>query len=118
MARALDGRNQVMVDRLLAKRAERPTKTCFFAVGTLHYAGEEGIVALLAEKGPQGDAGDRAVSLSSLGEPPTPGFTYPLRAFEPKPAVGCPNWLWGCRVNRYSPAQGPAAVMPRAFEVI
>lgn len=51
MARALDGRNQVMVDRLLAKRAERPTKTCFFAVGTLHYAGEEGIVALLQKKG-------------------------------------------------------------------
>jgi uncharacterized protein YbaP (TraB family) len=51
MARALDGRNQVMVDRLLAKRAERPTKTLFFAVGTLHYAGEEGIVALLQKKG-------------------------------------------------------------------
>jgi uncharacterized protein len=51
MARALDSRNRVMVDRLLAKRAERPTKTCFFAVGTLHYAGEEGIVALLEKKG-------------------------------------------------------------------
>jgi uncharacterized protein len=51
MARALDGRNQVMVDRLLAKRAERPGKTLFFAVGTLHYAGEEGIVALLEKKG-------------------------------------------------------------------
>jgi uncharacterized protein YbaP (TraB family) len=51
MARALDGRNQVMVDRLLAKRAERPTKTCFFAVGTLHYAGQEGIIALLEKKG-------------------------------------------------------------------
>ena len=51
MARALDDRNQVMVDRLLVKRAERPTKTCFFAVGTLHYAGEEGIVALLQKKG-------------------------------------------------------------------
>ena len=51
MARALDGRNLVMVDRLLAKRAERPTKTCFFAVGTLHYAGAEGILALLEKKG-------------------------------------------------------------------
>jgi uncharacterized protein len=51
MARALDGRNVVMVDRLLAKRAERPNKVCFFAVGTLHYAGEEGIVALLEKKG-------------------------------------------------------------------
>jgi uncharacterized protein YbaP (TraB family) len=51
MARALDGRNLVMVDRLLAKRAERPGKICFFAVGTLHYAGEEGIVALLQKKG-------------------------------------------------------------------
>jgi uncharacterized protein len=51
MASALDGRNVVMVDRLLAKRAERPTKVCFFAVGTLHYAGEEGIVALLQKKG-------------------------------------------------------------------
>jgi uncharacterized protein YbaP (TraB family) len=51
MARALDGRNKVMVDRLLAKRAERPNKTLFFAVGTLHYAGEEGILALLEKKG-------------------------------------------------------------------
>ena len=51
MARALDGRNVVMVDRLLAKRAERPTKTCFFAVGTLHYAGAEGIISLLEKKG-------------------------------------------------------------------
>jgi uncharacterized protein YbaP (TraB family) len=51
MARALDGRNRVMVTRLLEKRAERPTKTCFFAVGTLHYAGAEGIVALLEKKG-------------------------------------------------------------------
>jgi uncharacterized protein len=51
MARALDGRNQVMVARLLEKRGERPDKTCFFAVGTLHYAGEEGIIALLEKKG-------------------------------------------------------------------
>jgi uncharacterized protein YbaP (TraB family) len=51
MARALDGRNVVMVDRLLAKRAERPDKTCFFAVGALHYAGAEGIIALLEKKG-------------------------------------------------------------------
>jgi uncharacterized protein len=51
MARALDGRNVVMVDRLLAKRAERPTKVCFFAVGTLHYAGAEGILSLLEKKG-------------------------------------------------------------------
>jgi uncharacterized protein YbaP (TraB family) len=51
MARALDGRNKVMVDRLLAKRAERPDKICFFAVGTLHYAGQEGILALLEKKG-------------------------------------------------------------------
>ena len=51
MARALDGRNVVMVDRLMAKRAERPTKVCFFAVGTLHYAGAEGIIALLEKKG-------------------------------------------------------------------
>jgi uncharacterized protein YbaP (TraB family) len=51
MARALDGRNRVMVDRLLAKRAELSTKTCFFAVGTLHYAGPEGIISLLEKKG-------------------------------------------------------------------
>jgi uncharacterized protein len=51
MARALDSRNQVMVDRLLVKRAERPAKVCFFAVGTLHYAGAEGIIALLEKKG-------------------------------------------------------------------
>jgi uncharacterized protein YbaP (TraB family) len=51
MARALDSRNQVMVDRLLVKRAERPAKVCFFAVGTLHYAGAEGIIALLERKG-------------------------------------------------------------------
>jgi uncharacterized protein YbaP (TraB family) len=40
-----------MVDRLLAKRAERPDKTCFFAVGALHYAGETGIIGLLRKKG-------------------------------------------------------------------
>jgi uncharacterized protein YbaP (TraB family) len=51
MARALDGRNVVMVDRLLVKRAERPAKICFFAVGTLHYAGADGIIALLEKKG-------------------------------------------------------------------
>jgi uncharacterized protein YbaP (TraB family) len=51
MARVLDARNRVMVDRLLAKRAERPNKTLFFAVGTLHYAGNEGIIALLEKKG-------------------------------------------------------------------
>jgi uncharacterized protein YbaP (TraB family) len=50
-ARALDERNKLMVDRILAKRAERPEKTCFFAVGALHYAGETGIIGLLRTKG-------------------------------------------------------------------
>jgi len=50
-ARAVDDRNRLMVDRLLAKRAERPEKTCFFAVGALHYAGETGIIGLLRKKG-------------------------------------------------------------------
>jgi uncharacterized protein len=50
-ARALDDRNKLMVDRILAKRAERPDKTCFFAVGALHYAGETGILGLLKKKG-------------------------------------------------------------------
>jgi uncharacterized protein YbaP (TraB family) len=50
-ARALDDRNKLMVDRILAKRAERPDKTCFFAVGALHYAGETGIIGLLRKKG-------------------------------------------------------------------
>jgi uncharacterized protein YbaP (TraB family) len=51
MARALDGRNRVMADRILARRAERPDKVCFFAIGALHYAGEVGIVSLLEKKG-------------------------------------------------------------------
>jgi uncharacterized protein len=51
MARALDGRNRVMVDRLLQKRDELSGKTCFFAVGALHYAGEEGIIAMLERRG-------------------------------------------------------------------
>jgi uncharacterized protein len=51
MARALDGRNKLMADRILARRAERPDKVCFFAVGALHYAGDAGIVSLLEKKG-------------------------------------------------------------------
>jgi uncharacterized protein len=50
-ARAVDERNKLMVDRLLVKRAERPDKTCFFAVGALHYAGDTGIIGLLRKKG-------------------------------------------------------------------
>jgi uncharacterized protein YbaP (TraB family) len=50
-ARAVDARNLLMADRILAKRAERPDKTCFFAVGALHYAGETGIIGLLRKKG-------------------------------------------------------------------
>jgi uncharacterized protein len=50
-ARALDDRNKVMVERILAKRAGRPDKTCFFAVGALHYAGETGIIGLLRQRG-------------------------------------------------------------------
>jgi uncharacterized protein YbaP (TraB family) len=50
-ARAVDERNKLMADRILAKRAERPDKTCFFAVGALHYAGETGIIGLLRKKG-------------------------------------------------------------------
>lgn len=49
--RAVDERNKLMVERLLVKRAERPDKTCFFAVGALHYAGETGIIGLLRKKG-------------------------------------------------------------------
>jgi len=50
-ALGLDGRNRLMAERIVARRAERPNKSCFFAVGALHYAGAEGIVALLQRQG-------------------------------------------------------------------
>lgn len=47
----LDNRNVIMADRMLARRAAHPDRVAFFAVGAGHYAGERGILALLAKKG-------------------------------------------------------------------
>jgi uncharacterized protein YbaP (TraB family) len=48
---ALSRRNVIMADRIAARRAEQPDRVCFFAVGAGHYAGDRGILQLLAKKG-------------------------------------------------------------------
>jgi len=47
----IDQRNVVMAERILAALRETPDQSHFFAVGALHYPGEQGIVALLRAKG-------------------------------------------------------------------
>lgn len=44
-------RNHRMAERIAAKLQESPGKSYFFAVGTLHHVGEEGVVALLQKDG-------------------------------------------------------------------
>jgi uncharacterized protein YbaP (TraB family) len=51
MKRLVGDRNVVMVDRLLEKTAADPAKTYFVFVGAAHYAGADGILALLDKKG-------------------------------------------------------------------
>lgn len=49
--RLLDDRNRRMVDRIAVKLARTPRKGHFFAVGTAHMPGENGMVQLLRDKG-------------------------------------------------------------------
>jgi uncharacterized protein YbaP (TraB family) len=48
---AIDERNRLMASRIRERIAQRPGKSCFFAVGAAHYAGERGIVSLLTQAG-------------------------------------------------------------------
>lgn len=47
----IDQRNRVMADRIVEALKKTPDESHFFAVGALHYPGEQGIVALLQAKG-------------------------------------------------------------------
>lgn len=51
MKKLLDDRNQQMVERIRGHLKAEPGKSHFFAVGTAHYFGERGILALLAKAG-------------------------------------------------------------------
>lgn len=48
---ALYARNEVMATRIRERLGARPGKSCFFAVGAAHYAGDRGVVALLVKAG-------------------------------------------------------------------
>jgi|GEM_PF-303765 len=50
-ALVLTTRNHRMADRIAHILADNPGKSYFFAVGTAHYPGEDGILALLADNG-------------------------------------------------------------------
>jgi uncharacterized protein YbaP (TraB family) len=47
----VDARNELMAKRIREKLAERPGKSCLFAVGAAHYVGPRGVVALLERAG-------------------------------------------------------------------
>lgn len=49
----IDERNERMVERIVAKMKQDPAKRFFFAVGSLHYPGPKGILALLKGRGYQ-----------------------------------------------------------------
>lgn len=51
LSKLLTERNVILAERIVAKRAAHAGKVCFFAVGALHIAGEEGIPDLLRKKG-------------------------------------------------------------------
>lgn len=49
--RLIDSRNLKMTERIAALFAKRPARSYFIAVGTLHYAGDTGIISQLSKKG-------------------------------------------------------------------
>jgi uncharacterized protein len=51
IGRVIDDRNRKMAEKIAQLCAKKPAKSYFFAVGALHYAGDTGIVSLLAKKG-------------------------------------------------------------------
>jgi uncharacterized protein YbaP (TraB family) len=51
MARVVDDRNTKMAARIAELCAKKPSRSHFFAVGALHYAGETGILNQLTKKG-------------------------------------------------------------------
>jgi len=51
IARIIDDRNLKMTAKIADLCAKQPSKSYFFAVGALHYAGETGILNQLAKKG-------------------------------------------------------------------
>src|SRR5262245_17172816 len=50
-ARIVDDRNTKMAERIAERCAKQPSRSYFFAVGALHYAGDTGIIAQLTKKG-------------------------------------------------------------------
>lgn len=51
VARVVDERNTKMTAKIAELCAKKPSRSYFFAVGALHYAGDSGIISQLAKKG-------------------------------------------------------------------